>query len=70
MTYVIKNVMLFIRIQRNPNVIISQKNLLFQGTIEILNLKGDKALAKRVASVDKKRCVACGVCENMKCNLE
>ena len=24
----------------------------------------NRALAKRVASIDKKRCVACGVCEN------
>ena len=38
----------------NSYVIISQKNLPFSGTIEILNLKGDKALAKRVTSVDKK----------------
>ena len=48
----------------NSYVIISQKDLPFLGTIEVSNLKGERALAKRVASIDKKRCVACGVCEN------
>ena len=38
----------------NSYVIISQKNLPFSGTIEILNLQGNKALEKRVASVDRK----------------
>lgn len=27
-------------------------------------MKGEQSIGKRVASVDKKRCVACGVCEN------
>ena len=48
----------------NSYVIISQKDLPFSGTIEIQNLKGEQSIAKRMASVDKKRCVACGVCEN------
>ena len=39
--------MVFIGIQRNPNVIISQKNLPFSGTIEIQNLKGEQSIGKK-----------------------
>ena len=42
----------------------SQKDLPFSGTIEIQNLKGEQSIGKKSGKCRKKRCVACGVCEN------